>query len=181
MARIAPGPAPGSLVEYVPECFDNKLRPNPIVVTLIAPSEKERRQIDADPQNALLATAPEGETDEARYARISAWQEKMLRRFVMKVANYTARGGIEVRTADDLIEHGERLLYVEAYSAVAGLIYMTDESAKFYAEPLDSSPQATRPLGGTAVTADFVASTASAIAALAEEPTRNSSTLPQTV
>lgn len=170
MARVALGPSPGSHVVYVPESFRNRSDPDPIVVTLLAPSEKERREIDIDSENPVFRD----KSAEPSAERETAWQERMLNRFVVRIDKYT-RGAVPIDTADKLIQHGERALYFEVYTAVMGLLYLTDESAKFYAESLDSTPQATRLSGGTAATADFVASTSSAIAELVDEPTLNSS------
>lgn len=179
MARVLPGPPPGSLLERLPKGLDNDPQdPNPLKFTLRAPSNHERRELEHHPMKPGDVEKDEkGNLTPAYIAKYSAWVKKLVREFLVEVSGYVARGGKVIKTVDDLFALGEWEVIEEAHIEILKLLYLAEAEGKPSAAPSDLSSSAMRPWDGTAVSAEPPATTSPATAASSGQ-TQASSTSP---
>ena len=118
MAYKIPGPAHDTVRWYVPDVEGNETRKGDqqVRVKLRHPTEGERRRFIADYHNK------EGD--------VVAWQDHVLEACVLDVENYETASGAPIKTAEDLIKHGEVILVSNVAAEAASGYQLTEDQKK---------------------------------------------------
>jgi len=155
MGRKVNGPRPGLSREFIPEAFDNRQDLQPITVVINDPTEGEKRrftlmQTELGYENGEVIRDVDGSpritiTLEA----MSQFQEAAIAAHVERIENYEVRG-INITTAQRLIDHGETELIAEIALEITTGFSLSDVEKKRASGLSDSKEVETPPSNGTA-------------------------------
>lgn len=135
MSRKVHGPAPGGCREYLPESFENRGEPDPIVVSISDPTEAEKRaltllQTDVEFEGGEIVRDSDGSPRiQITLAAMAEFQKKAVLAHVSKVTNYEVRG-VSIIDGASLAEHGETELIAEVALEITTGLSMTEDEKK---------------------------------------------------
>ena len=135
MGRKVSGPRPGDEREFVPESFENHLESEPVKIWIKDPTEGEKRRLQLM-QTELQTNGGDILRDSEGTPQITITleamnrhQEAAIRGHVTRVSGYEVRG-VEIKTGQDLIDHGETEFISETALEITTALSLTAEQKK---------------------------------------------------
>ena len=174
MALRVNRPPWGEERRYVPKAFGNREDSDPCAVYIRQPTEAQRRAVTRTATaGAGFSIGSDGQPalDENGDIRISFgddqidWQREIVKRFVVRVENYTDSRGNAITNGEELAEHGDSAVVEEVANEIWEAVGLRPDAKKDSGASSDSTPATIAPSSGIAPsvgTKDLIESEAAA-------------------
>ena len=163
MARTVKGYAHGAQRTYIPELEGNREDPEPIVVTIKQPTERQKRKFFRDCESKTRINT-QGQTIEVDDSAEFSWAELACIRFVTKVENYLDASGEAIDTGEKLAELGESELILEVALEITDQLSLSEEKKRTSDDSQSSESATTHRSDGIAMSAEDPTSAALEVA-----------------